>query len=204
MHPNPQPSRTSPPGPIWMTGATMGSRSRRAHTGGSLGQVMMPGRGNAGLWRLAGRQPVGCKVAGTAHDMLHWTGVAQSRFCGAGTLPLHPITPCHTPGGCPAAAAAAGAAAGGCEPRRGGGGGGRAPLLHLLLLRRGQRRSLLAGLHCLLCGRQGLARPGGGGGRAGCSGGGGRPCKRAGWQHRCSEAAELRAMAAPTFCWGRR
>ena len=28
--------RTSPCGPIWMTGATMGSRSRRAHTGGSL------------------------------------------------------------------------------------------------------------------------------------------------------------------------
>ena len=92
-------------------------------------------------------------------------------------LPVcQPAQPCHAPSGCPAAAAAAGAAAGGREPRRAGtGGGGGAPLLHLLLLRRGQRRSLLARLHCWLHDRRGLAGAGGGGGRGGAREGAGRP-----------------------------
>jgi hypothetical protein len=45
----PEGPRTSPPGgPIWITGARMGSLSRRAHTGGSLRRAPEGGSGGSG------------------------------------------------------------------------------------------------------------------------------------------------------------
>lgn len=123
-----------------------------------------PGAGEAGGCK---RRSGGCRCS-TAHRP---TGAR-----GPGT-PLDswptPYVTRAPPGGCPAAAAAA---AGGREPCRAGDRRRRlAPLLHLLLLRRGQRRSLLAGLHCLLPGRRVAVAASGGGVRAGARDGSAGP-----------------------------